>query len=151
MKKRILLVDDDPGIIDALVVALEDRYDLGVAYDGEQGLREVTRKNFDAIVLDLMMPLLDGAGLMRELAGRGIDIPVLIVSASNDLKARAAAIGAADSLQKPFDLEQLEQKLESIVGGVPTEEEVAPTSAPAEPAGPAHRRMGSTPARPPRM
>jgi two-component system, OmpR family, response regulator len=115
MKKRLLLVDDDPGILDAMVVALEHRYDLRLALEGEQGLRELEHGPVDAIVLDLMMPLLDGAGMMRELSRRGITIPVLVVSASNDLEARAAALGAAGSIQKPFDLEQLEDKLNLIV------------------------------------
>ncbi|HMI84066.1 MAG TPA: response regulator [Polyangiaceae bacterium] len=116
MKKRLLLVDDDPGILDALVVALENKYELSVAQDGEQGLRELDRGLFDAIVLDLMMPVLDGASMMRELSRRGIAIPVLVVSASNDLESRASALGAAGCIQKPFDLEQLEQKLGVIIG-----------------------------------
>ena len=116
MKKRLLLVDDDPGILDALVCALENKYELSVAYDGEQGLRQLDRCRVDAILLDLMMPVLDGASMMRELSSRGITIPVLVVSASNDLQARASALGAADYIQKPFDLEQLEEKLKLITG-----------------------------------
>jgi DNA-binding response OmpR family regulator len=114
VKKRILLVDDDPGILDALVVALEPSYELSVAQDGEQGLRELDRSRFDAVVLDLMMPILDGASMMRELLQRGIRVPVLVVSASNDLETRASAIGAADCIRKPFDLEHLEKKLERM-------------------------------------
>jgi DNA-binding response OmpR family regulator len=116
MRTRLLLVDDDPGIIDALVIALENKYDLGLAQDGEEGLRELERGRFDCILLDLMMPIMDGASMMRELKRRGITIPVLVVSASNDLEARASALGAADSIQKPFDLEQLEEKLARIIG-----------------------------------
>jgi DNA-binding response OmpR family regulator len=116
MKKRLLLVDDDPGILDALVVALESKYELSVAQDGEQGLRELDRGLFDAIVLDLMMPVLDGASMMRELSRRGIATPVLVVSASNDLESRASALGAAGCIQKPFDLDQLERKLGIIIG-----------------------------------
>jgi DNA-binding response OmpR family regulator len=116
MKKRLLLVDDDPGVLDALVIALEHKYDLSVAQDGEQGLREIGKGRFDAVLLDLMMPILDGASMMREMTRRKIAVPVLVVSASNDLEARASAIGAADYIQKPFDLEQLEEKLALMIG-----------------------------------
>jgi two-component system, OmpR family, response regulator len=120
VKNRVLLVDDDPGILDALVAALEHKYELSVAQDGEQGLREFDRGSFDAVVLDLMMPVLDGASMMRELSRRGIDVPVLVVSASNDLAARASAIGATDCIQKPFDLEVLEKKLAQVIGSEPS-------------------------------
>jgi len=119
---RLLLVDDDPGIIDALVIALENKYDLGLAQDGEEGLRELERGRFDAILLDLMMPIMDGASMMRELKRRGVTVPVLVVSASNDLQARASALGAADYIQKPFDLGQLEEKLALIIGRAPVAE-----------------------------
>jgi DNA-binding response OmpR family regulator len=114
MKKRVLLVDDDSNILDALAVALGDKYDVTIAYDGAQAIRELERERFDAIVLDLMMPLLDGAGVMRELSRRSIDVPVLIMSASNDVHTRAEEVGAAEAIQKPFELDRFECKLKLI-------------------------------------
>jgi DNA-binding response OmpR family regulator len=114
MKKRLLLVDDDPGILEALAVALEYKYDVRLAYDGAQAICELERERFDAVVLDLMMPMLDGASVMRELSRRGLDVPVLVVSASNDVAARAQEAGAAESIQKPFELDLLERKLDLL-------------------------------------
>lgn len=114
--KRILLVDDDPDILESLRMLLEESYEIDVALDGERALAEILARPYDAIVLDLMMPVLDGAGLLRELRARGVRVPVVLVSAARDLAARARALAVDEHLAKPFDPALLEDKLERLTG-----------------------------------
>lgn len=116
MRKRILIVDDDPDILESLRMLLEESYEVEVALDGERALAEILAKPFDAIVLDLMMPVLDGAAFLRELRARGVPVPVVLVSAARDLTARARALDIAEHLSKPFDPALLEDKLARLTG-----------------------------------
>lgn len=114
--KRILLVDDDPDILESLQMLLEETYEIEVALDGERALAEILSGRFDAVVLDLMMPVLDGAGLVRELRARGVGVPVVLVSAARDLEARARELAVEEHLAKPFDPAVLEDKLARLTG-----------------------------------
>jgi DNA-binding response OmpR family regulator len=112
--KRVLLVDDDIDILDSLALILEDTYDVRRARNGVEALVEVER-GVDAVVLDLMMPLLDGEGFMTELRRRGIDVPVLVASAMGDLPRRCRELGVRDFIPKPFDVQSLEDKLSRLL------------------------------------
>ena len=109
--KRILVVDDDQDIREALGSLLEDTYEVALAKDGKIALDLIERQNFDAVVLDLMMPVMNGAELMRSLKHRGIALPVVLASASTNLGTQATELGAADFISKPFDCQDLETKL----------------------------------------
>jgi CheY-like chemotaxis protein len=113
--KRVLIVDDDPEVLETLTVSLEDRYDVAVAANGRDALRSVLAAHFDAIVLDLMMPIMNGEAFVRELAARKLEIPVVLASASDDLRARAAALRVADHIEKPFDIDRLLRKIEGAI------------------------------------
>jgi two-component system, OmpR family, response regulator MprA len=113
--KRVLLVDDDPDILSAIAAILEESYELVLAGDGLEALRAVGAGGIDAIVLDLMMPRLDGATFLRELRARGVSLPVLLMSAHPRLAERVADLGAAGGIAKPFDATELEEKLARIV------------------------------------
>ena len=115
--KRILVVDDDPDILDALRQALEDGYEVLVAQDGREALDILERQAVDAIVLDLMMPVLDGVAVLQQLRSGGSRIPVIIVSAGADVARVARTHGIRDYFPKPFDLTALEQALARLVGG----------------------------------
>ena len=115
--KRLLLVDDDPDILESLRMLLEESYAVEIATNGEAGLHALLARDFDAVVLDMMMPVLDGAGLLRELRERGVRVPVLLASAARDLKARARELAAEDFIEKPFDPATLEAKLARITSG----------------------------------
>ncbi len=109
---RVLIVDDDFDICEALQLVLEGRYQVEIAYNGEQALQRLAGEKFDAMVLDLMMPVMDGESLMAELKRRGIELPVVFASAATQLATRARQAGAAAWLSKPFEAHELEAALE---------------------------------------
>jgi CheY-like chemotaxis protein len=120
--KRILVVDDDAAIRESLELLLSSTYEVVVAADGAEALARVEAQSFDAIVLDLMMPILDGAGFARELDHRNVRIPIVVVSAGPNLASRSNALGAAGFLVKPFEIEKLEEKLALLLAPPPDDD-----------------------------
>ena len=105
--KRVLVVDDDASIRELLTTALgEGGYEVVPATNGEDALAVRERWRPDVIVLDLMMPVMDGSTFAKRLRERD-DIPIVVLSAANDLERHAKSVGAADVIGKPFDLDQL--------------------------------------------
>jgi DNA-binding response OmpR family regulator len=114
--KRLLIVDDDRDILDSLKLLLELRYELCLARNGSEALLELERGYpADAILLDLMMPVVDGAEFLAELKRRGIEKPVLVISAHPETAMRAKGLGVEDYIVKPFTYEQLKQKIERLL------------------------------------
>jgi DNA-binding response OmpR family regulator len=113
--KRVLVVDDDPDILEALTLLLETRYAITSAGNGALALELMTRHAFDAVVLDLMLPGLDGTRVLAELRQRGNPVPVILISAHRDLDLQHHALGAFASLRKPFDIRELERRLEEAL------------------------------------
>jgi CheY-like chemotaxis protein len=111
VQKRVLVVDDDPSIRELLSTALEDDgYEVVPARNGEDALSVCERWRPDVIVLDLMMPVMDGWTFAKRLHETD-DIPIVVLSAANDLERHAKALGATDVVGKPFDLDQLLPKV----------------------------------------
>lgn len=115
MKPRILIVDDDRAILEALSVLLEQNYETLTALDGEEALRKLEHEDVDAIVLDMLMPVIDGAGVLRALSERDSHLPVIVISAHKELQDRAESLGAADAISKPFDVALLERKISRVL------------------------------------
>ena len=114
---RILVVDDEPAIRDFLRMALEDEgYSVATARDGREALDMIRRDPPDAILLDLMMPTMDGAEFlaMRRAVSAGSRCPVLVMSAVDGSHA-ARELGAAGFLAKPFGVDALLRTLARIV------------------------------------
>ncbi|GAB1409201.1 two-component system response regulator [Desulfovibrionales bacterium] len=107
----ILAVDDTPVNLDILVSVLGDLYDLSVVLDGETALEVARAHPPDLILLDIMMPGMDGFEVLRQLKedARTMDIPVLMLSALSETenKTQCFQLGAVDYLIKPFDVEEL--------------------------------------------
>lgn len=111
VQKRVLVVDDDASIRELLATALEDDgYEVVPARNGEDALSVCERWRPDVIILDLMMPVMDGWTFAKRLRETD-DIPIVVLSAANDLARHAKAVGATDVVGKPFDLDQLLPKV----------------------------------------
>ena len=114
--KRILLIEDEAG----LVLTLTDRltregYVVASATDGESGLERATREAFDLLVLDVMLPRLGGFDVCRELRRRGIDTPVIMLTARGQVvdKVVGLKLGADDYVTKPFEMAELLARVEA--------------------------------------
>jgi DNA-binding response OmpR family regulator len=115
VKKRILVVDDDTDVAEPLGILLSRSYDVDFAVDGAEAVTRIRGGHYDAVVLDLMMPVMDGAAFKSWLDGQRIEVPVLLVSGSTDLSTRAAEMHVADHLAKPLDPAVLHARLAAIL------------------------------------
>lgn len=116
--RRILIVEDNPDLAFGLRNNLEiEGYDIAVAEDGLAGLREARATAPDLIILDLMMPGLDGYRVLRTLRDEGNSTPVLILSAKGEEadKVRGFRMGADDFVTKPFSLLELLARVEALL------------------------------------
>ena len=115
---QILVVDDEKAVRDSLDRALRlDGYEVRQAADGRQALEMVEQKQPDAIVLDLMMPHVDGLEVCRRLRGAGDRTPILILTARDAVSDRVEGLdaGADDYIVKPFALEELQARLRALL------------------------------------
>ena len=121
--KRLLLVEDEPG----LVLTLRDRlmregYAFENCTDGESGLERAAREGFDLVLLDVMLPRLNGFDVLRELRKRGIDTPVIMLTAKGQVvdKVVGLKLGADDYVTKPFEMVELLARIEAKLRRAPT-------------------------------
>ncbi len=114
--QTILLIDDDRDIRAALAAMLADEgYEVVAAPDGFDGLASLDGVEPDVIILDWMMPVIDGGKFVRALRNEWrLSTPVLVITAGRVTRGEALAAGADDFLQKPFELEDLIGKVESL-------------------------------------
>jgi two-component system copper resistance phosphate regulon response regulator CusR len=107
---RILVIEDEPRILAFLARGLEaEGFTVDGADDGQAGVRRAARGRYDLVILDLLLPKLDGFDVLRELQHRCPELPVVIVSARSELetKLRGFDLGASDYLSKPFSFDEL--------------------------------------------
>lgn len=115
-RKRLLIVDDDRDALESLKLLLESSYDVCLAASGVDALTEINSGFYpDAVLLDLLMPTMDGVELVREMTRLGVKAPVLVVSADPEAERKAREMGVAEVLRKPFTYEQLKAKLERVL------------------------------------
>jgi phosphoserine phosphatase RsbU/P len=116
---RVLIVDDVKDNIDVLVNALRDEYKLSVALDGTAALRSIEKQLPDLVLLDIMMPGLDGYEVCRQLRAREAtrEVPVMFLSALEDVKDKAHGfeVGGNDYLTKPFELLEVKARVRSLL------------------------------------
>ncbi|QJY45103.1 response regulator transcription factor [Pseudonocardia broussonetiae] len=115
---RILVVDDDRAVRDSLRRSLAFHgYQVDVAVDGQAALDAVEAQRPDAMVLDVMMPRLDGLEVCRRLRGAGDALPILVLTARDAVSERVSGLdaGADDYLPKPFALEELLARLRALL------------------------------------
>ena len=123
MSKRILLVEDEPG----LVLTLTDRltsegYNVESARDGGVGFERASKEAFDTIILDVMLPCKNGFDLCRDLRQRGVNTPILMLTARGQLvdKVVGLKLGADDYLTKPFEMIELLARVEALMRRAPS-------------------------------
>jgi two-component system response regulator MprA len=115
---KVLIVEDDPDVRTALTRALSyEGYDVTTAGDGGRGLEAVSHESPDAIVLDVMMPFVDGLEMCRRLRARGDATPILMLTALAEVSDRVDGLdaGADDYLVKPFALDELLARIRALL------------------------------------
>jgi DNA-binding response OmpR family regulator len=106
--RNILVVDDEPEIVQFIGTALEDEgFDVTTAGDGRRAVDLANEQAPDLIVLDAMLPRLDGQGVAAEVRRVHGDIPILLITADGRAPEKAIAVGAFAYLSKPFELDTL--------------------------------------------
>ncbi len=114
---RLLIVEDHRRLARLLVGGLRDEgHSVDHAGDGEDALDRILAGSYDVIVLDWMLPRMNGLTVLRELRDRAIRTPVLLLTAKDDIESRVAGLdaGADDYLTKPFDLDELSARLRAL-------------------------------------
>ena len=107
---RILVIEDEPRILAFLARGLEaEGFLVDGARDGAAGVRRASERRYDLVILDLLLPKLDGLSVLRTLQADRPELPVVIVSARSDLrtKLRGFGLGACDYVSKPFSFDEL--------------------------------------------
>jgi DNA-binding response OmpR family regulator len=117
--RRILIVDDVKTNIDVLLQALRDSYKLSVATDGASALRSAEKNPPDLVLLDIMMPGMDGYEVCRRLRESPAmrEVPVMFLSALDEVtnKARGFEVGGNDYLTKPFEMLEVKARVHSLL------------------------------------
>ena len=114
---RILLAEDERSLSRAVVALLErSNYAVEAVYDGVEALEYLDSGNYDALILDIMMPRLDGLSVLKQLRQRGNPIPVLILTAKSEIDDKVEGLdnGANDYLTKPFSTRELLARLRAV-------------------------------------
>ena len=127
--KKILIVDDEQDIVESLKFILEAYdYTCYCAYNGEDGLRLAKEIMPDLIILDVMMPKMDGYGVTREIR-RTADVPIIILTALGDVSERITGLelGADDYVIKPFSPKELEARVKAVLRRTNNRETVTPS------------------------
>ena len=123
MAKKILVIDDEPELVKALKIRLESEgYEVIAAYDGEEGIMKAREENPDLIVLDIMMPRMDGFTTLKELKKRYTKKnrplpPVIVLTAKPKMQDLFATEGIKDYVVKPFEHQDLLDRIKHLLGG----------------------------------
>jgi two-component system, OmpR family, response regulator MprA len=115
---RLLVVDDDPSVREALALVLDlNGFEVATAIDGREAIRTLATDSPDAVILDVLMPGLDGLEVCRRLRATGNRTPVLMLTARSEVSERVAGLeaGADDYLAKPFAREELIARLRALL------------------------------------
>lgn len=117
---RILLAEDEKPLSRAIVKILEkNNYSADAVYDGEDAFAYIASGNYDAVILDIMMPKADGISVLRRVRAAGNQIPILLLTAKAEVDDKVLGLdsGADDYLTKPFDSKELLARLRLITRG----------------------------------
>ncbi|NOT84674.1 MAG: response regulator transcription factor [Methylococcaceae bacterium] len=130
--KHILVIEDDPAIAEALALFLGDEgYNVELATTGESGLAKLKSKPYDLLLLDMMLPGIDGLEVCRRLRAEAVYTPIIIVSSRSAETQRIVGLemGADDYINKPFSLLELAARVKALIRRVEALKQVPPPSA----------------------
>lgn len=114
---RLLLAEDEKALSKALATILErNKYSVDAAYDGQEALEYLDAGNYDGVILDIMMPKVDGITVLREIRKKGNLIPVLLLTAKSEVDDKVLGLdaGANDYLTKPFNARELLARIRAM-------------------------------------
>lgn len=115
---KVLVADDEKELVNALCAILKkNNYTVDSVYNGQDALDYILFGNYDAVILDIMMPELDGYQVLEKVREKGIKTPVLILTAKGeiDFRVKGLDLGADDYLPKPFEIKELLARLRAII------------------------------------
>lgn len=115
---NILIIDDEPELLEKLSLVLrKENYTVDTAGDGKKALDKIWNDQYDLILLDIMLPYIDGLEVLKELRDAGIDTPVLMLTAKGDVGDRITGLnlGADDYLGKPFSIAELMARIKALI------------------------------------
>lgn len=114
---RVLIIEDDKILAKTVEQCLGKKYNVDHAYDGEEGVLYAKQQIYDAIILDIMLPIMDGYEVLNKIRSEKIFTPVLILTAKDGIndKLKGFRCGADDYLVKPFNREELLVRIEALI------------------------------------
>lgn len=114
---RILIVEDEVRLAEAISeIVKEEKYESDMVYTGVDGLYYASSEIYDCIILDVMLPGMDGFEVLKEIRKKGIETPILMLTARDEVKSKVKGLdyGADDYMTKPFDVEELLARIRAI-------------------------------------
>ena len=126
MKKIINVVEDEKDLARAIRAILEfSKYSVTIAYNGQEALDEVKKQKFDVILMDVMMPIMDGITALKEMRKTGINTPIIMLTAKSQIDDKVEGLdsGANDYLTKPFDKKELLARIRALTRNSEEEKE----------------------------
>ncbi len=114
----VLIIEDEAKVVDFIAKGLEEEgYSVSAAFDGKKGLELLQTRKYDIVLLDLMIPEIDGLKVLRNIRAWGINTPVLIITAKNTKEdvVRGLDTGSDDYLTKPFSFEELLARMRALL------------------------------------
>lgn len=115
---KLLLADDEPDMIRALTaILIHEGYEVDAVYDGEEALEKATSISYDGLILDIMMPKLDGLAVLERIRALEFQTPVLLLTAKSQIEDKISGLdsGADDYLTKPFDIGEFLARVRALV------------------------------------
>jgi two-component system alkaline phosphatase synthesis response regulator PhoP len=115
--KRVLIVEDDKNIVELLTIHLKDlNCEVTVALDGQEGLNHLLSQSFDLVILDLMLPIMDGMEVCRKARAKEVNTPILMLTAKSEEidKVLGLEMGADDYMTKPFSVREFIARVKAI-------------------------------------